>query len=877
MPSRLLCSILLSLMLCVGSAYAQTKYSVTGTVTDSISVPLAGASIRLISKSDTLKTATNDQGQFTFNNIQWTAFRLKVSYIGYFDLLKDIDASQHGDKVTLPNLILKIDTNSLNEVIIKDRVRPVVLKKDTVEYNLAAFRGNDSEMISELLKRLPGLRIDADGNMSMNGKPVTKLRVNGRDFFTGNIKEFIGQLPAGLFTKAQIINDYGRTAEFTGVKKDFTQTLNLVTQPGMDNGIFGPLSAGGGTNNQRSAGVNANYWKSARQIGLNSGLLTSKNSVGNNNNKTLNFSLGDNIGKSLTLNSNYHLFDNSIGSESNSFSETVNSLGKINNEVSSTNDVNNNNQALSANLSYTPKKFYLNMDISAGFSKSANESSSNSQQTGVVQQGLINESINTAKNPTMGVNLTIGRVINEKNRLTGSFSYNHSNSTSEAKINQNIRYYDTLGVLKKDSVFNSLVSNDGSTQNLGFNITYSATITPKSNLDVVYNFSQTLQHTLLETRQINPLYGLSRIDSLSSDNHNDLNNNQLNLSYRQEMSKMNLNIGMSIQRNGQSGSYEGRTEKVNIATYNFAPTINLDYTPSDKNQLSFNYSAFAQPPSIEQLRPIRDNRNLQNIIIGNPNLKTGINHNIEGNFRNVNAKNDHTFSVGFSASMFQNQITSNTVIVKDTLNSLKQITTFVNASGSNTIGLKYYYAVPFKINETISKVEYNGDINFNRQLIYTDNVRSFNNSRHIQQAIRTSISLKKVSGNAEVNYSQTTNSFAIGQGLNNKVSDFSFRISGQVNITERSSFSVNLSKSFIKGYTNVGSNNPFIVNASATHRFFKNKLNVDLSASDIFNQTNRFNQWAYGNSVVYSKTNYVTRFFVLSCHYNLSKFGSGLR
>ncbi|GAA4319804.1 TonB-dependent receptor [Mucilaginibacter gynuensis] len=853
---------------------AQSSYNIKGNITDSTTTPLEGANIRLVLGTDTLKFTSNNKGEFTINGIKRPAFQIMVSYLGYFDFAKNITIPDNNTELTLPAIVLQVDTSNLNEVVIKSKTRPIVLKKDTIEYNVGSYRGSNEEMIQELLKRLPGLRVDKDGNLTSGGKPVTKLRINGRDFFTGNVKEFIKQLPAGIFTKVQIVNDYGRDADFTGIKKDYTQTLNLVTKPGMDNGVFGSLSASAGTNRQLGGGIGANYWKAMKQLSASGEVRTMKNAVGSNNYKSWGLTFGNDIAKKLNLSSSYRYNNSSGSAQNNTYSESISSIGKINNDVNSIMANSSSQHNFSTNLTYNPdKKTYINFGANLSLAKSTNSLFSDAQQTGIIKQGLVTNSLGINKTPNMGINLTVGRSLDTNNRLTVNLQFGQNPAKSTQRIDRNIRYYDTLGNFKKDSVFNSLLTNNGRSQNLSAGITYTAILTKKANLDVIYNINQNKQRNDLQTDLIEPPNGLSKIDSLSNNNHNTVTNNQLGINYRWEGTKLRTTIGINAQRNAQSGLYEGRTEKVSNATFNLSPVFNLSYSPSTKDQFEIGYYGYNQPPAIDQLQPVRDTRNLQNVIIGNPNLKSAFNHSINSNFRHVNPENQQMISFGLNTSFTQNQILSNTIIEKDTLNSLRQVTTFINAGGSNNTSGNYSWNIPIKIGKTKLNTELGGWVGFSRQVVYTDNVKSYNNSRNITQSVRAMLNLTKFSSEVNVTYSQSFNHYVVGQGLTSKISQWTINASQRLNLSENTSMDMNISKTFLHGYTNINTNNPFIVNASASQQFFKHKLNISIQASDIFNQTNQVGQYTNGNSIVTSRSNFITRIVLISCSYSINNFG----
>ena len=243
---RILLFLLFNLF-CSGYAIAQATNKVSGTVKDSANRVLPGASVRIVSGKDTLQAVTDFRGKFSISGIVAATALLSIKSLGFNPLDIQLDFKS-GQKHTNVPYFLQRDKNTLKEVVITTQVIPVRVLKDTAEYNAAAFQVRENDRVDELLRQLPGLRFDRDGRLISMGQPTTKLRVNGEDFFTNNVKDFITQLPADIIAKVQIINDYGDESSFTGNKSGESQKmLNLVTKPGRGKGNFGNTALYAGT------------------------------------------------------------------------------------------------------------------------------------------------------------------------------------------------------------------------------------------------------------------------------------------------------------------------------------------------------------------------------------------------------------------------------------------------------------------------------------------------------------------------------------------------------------------------------------------------------------------------------------------------------
>jgi len=209
--------ILLFNLLLAGNAFSQVNNRVTGTVKDSLNKAITGASIIVVSGADTLRGVTDFRGKFGLSGIRTYRVELTVKSMGFMPHEQTVTFPANRRLVNLPIFLAK-DKNTLKEVVITTQVIPIRVMKDTVEYNAAAYLVRENDRVEELLRQLPGISFDREGRALAMGKPMNKLRIDGEDFFTNNVKDFIGQLPADMIAKVQVINDDGDEANCTGIK-----------------------------------------------------------------------------------------------------------------------------------------------------------------------------------------------------------------------------------------------------------------------------------------------------------------------------------------------------------------------------------------------------------------------------------------------------------------------------------------------------------------------------------------------------------------------------------------------------------------------------------------------------------------------------------
>ena len=178
--------IALTLSLSVKS-FAQTGRDVHGTIQDSTKVTLPGSTVKLVTATDSITTVTDAKGAFLFPGVKAAQFSLVIQSIGFEPVRKHIVLDNTNQPVFLRPIILKPSTTMLNTVVVAD-VLPVKIKEDTVEFNTAAYKVRDGAPIEDVIRKLPGADVDASGNITFQGKSVTKVRVNGKDFFWWRFK-----------------------------------------------------------------------------------------------------------------------------------------------------------------------------------------------------------------------------------------------------------------------------------------------------------------------------------------------------------------------------------------------------------------------------------------------------------------------------------------------------------------------------------------------------------------------------------------------------------------------------------------------------------------------------------------------------------------
>jgi hypothetical protein len=261
--------VLIAILLITGTgANAQ---SVRGRLLDlNENKPLRGATLSLTSLRDSAQifnSISDSAGRFEFGALDRDSFILNVSFIGYEDF-KQIVAVRDS-AVNLGTLFIPRSIKQLGEVTVVTKTPPAQQKADTIQYNASQFKVNPDATAEDMMKKLPGVTVDKQGNVTAQGDQVRKVTIDGRDFFGDDATAALRNLPAEIIDKIQVFDRLSDQAQFTGFDDGNTQrAVNIVTKSNMRNGQFGRLYAGYGTDDRYSAGGNVSFFKNNRRISL---------------------------------------------------------------------------------------------------------------------------------------------------------------------------------------------------------------------------------------------------------------------------------------------------------------------------------------------------------------------------------------------------------------------------------------------------------------------------------------------------------------------------------------------------------------------------------------------------------------------------------
>ena len=245
----------------------QTTHSISGRVYDEAGEALPSANVSLLLPDGKLRTGatTAKDGSFVLRGITSGSYTLRVSFVGYKTLTR---AVQMGSKdLPLGTLTLEEDGAVLSDVNVVAKANEVVVKGDTLEYNATSYTTQQGAAIIELLKKLPGASVDEKGQVTVNGKTVSQIMVDGKRFFEGDPKVALNNLPAELVDKVQVMDRESESSRMSGFSDGNEETIiNLTIKAGKKRGLFGTAFVGGGTDKRYEASAMLNRFTGDNQL-----------------------------------------------------------------------------------------------------------------------------------------------------------------------------------------------------------------------------------------------------------------------------------------------------------------------------------------------------------------------------------------------------------------------------------------------------------------------------------------------------------------------------------------------------------------------------------------------------------------------------------
>ncbi|MBD1393714.1 outer membrane beta-barrel protein [Mucilaginibacter glaciei] len=690
---------------------AQTRV-VQGTILDTTKLSLPGSNIKLTSeKGDSVITIADVNGKFAFPAVKGTKINLAITSIGYQAIIKHYTLDAATTPVTLPVITLKSDTRQLATVTIVG-VNPVVFKEDTVQYSVAAYKVRENAPIEDVLKKIPGLDVAKDGSITAQGKAVTKVRVNGKDFFGGDVLSATKNLPADVIESVQVVDDYGDQAALTGVRTgEPNKILNFTIRKDKNYGYFGQATAGDGsdllsknpgvTNDNRYLGlVNFFKFKGDQQIsvlgslnntnvntfsfgsatggaaggggfggggggggrgnalrGGSTGSTTNANGITNAHSLGLNFR--DQWGKTLSVYGSYSFSDNTTFTNSTTLQTNNFSTPSTSNQISQ--ETNNPiNHRFNFNLEWKPDTLnYLKVTPTFTYSGADVTSFDNvtSTRSGTTNLAYTSNSFSNTTSPNYGITGFYNHKFKGTRR---NLNIGFSGSTSPNYQYDNPTYNYTIGV--PTAPINQVIFTDSRTTAYGANVSYLEPIGKVSFLELRYDLNHSFTTSNKETDTLytsNP-DRYHRYDLLSNNYNYTFTTNRFAVNYKVIEKKYNFTLGVGAQPATLSGVNLKTNLSTSISTFNIIPTASFNYNFSRSQSFRLNYNGSSNQPAFNQLQPVIDFSNALYPVQGNPDLKPEFTNNLSLQYNAFSFQTGNIFLIRAQFTQTDNKIVQST-------------------------------------------------------------------------------------------------------------------------------------------------------------------------------------------------------------------------
>ncbi|MEJ6982342.1 outer membrane beta-barrel protein [Pedobacter sp. P351] len=853
------------------------QFFVKGTVQDSSGLPLTGAIIRLKSPLDSIAGTADINGSFVFKNLKGSDFTLSAAFLGFQTFVKHYKFEIAKNEIILPVIKLGSSSSNLSEVVVT-AVLPVKVKEDTLEFNAKSYAVREGDAVEEVLKKLPGVTVDKDGNVTTQGKPITKIRVNGKDFFGTDVATAIQNLPADIVKNLQVIDDYGDQARLTGIKSgEPEKILNINIEEDKKKGYYARGTGGMGNEDRYLANIRANTFKDNRQFAFNATM----------NNTNIRGGAGDGITNSKGLNLNYRNEWNKLSADGgygfnnrdNSTTGTMyrqtiySSFSRFDNQ-NNTSKNQNNSHNFWGNIEY---KFdtlnYIKLSPNFSFNNSTDQ---NFGLTNTIQQTISSLRDNRSTGNSLSANAGTNLFFNHKFLKAGRnfsiwSSIGYSKGESDADSQNDYINTDSTGAVTEINQ-NQLTDNLNNSLRTVLNLSYTEPLSKTSFLELSYNHSRTNNSTSRDTREVDNLGQETINPALSNLYEYNFTTQRLGLNYKFISPKYNYTLGMSAQPAFLEGLDLTRSITTNKKTFNWIPSARLVYYFSKQKALTANYYGRSNQPGFTQLQPLTDNSNLQNTIVGNPDLKPEFNHgmNLEYNQSDWNA--GYTL---FSTISF-NQTNDKIVTTRDTIHdmsNIRQRTSYINTDGFYNLRGNYTYVKPF--NERKYTLTFNGGAYYNNYIAFANSQRNIGRNLVLEQGLKFRVDFKDIM-DAEINTSYSINKtkYSLESSTDRQTNKIILGLSGRNYFFKDLTFGYDFSKNINQGFVNSGNPNPMILNLMAEYRFLKGNMgSLRLQGFDLFNENTGISRDVFDNEIVDRQTNRLARYFLLSFNLRLRKFG----
>jgi hypothetical protein len=912
--------IIATLFCLAGKAYSQSG-TIDGVLKDtSANKFLSLATITVFNAKDTALITyrlSNDEGKFKVPNLPLDVnLRMVVSFSGYAGFRKEFILTAQKPLLNFDTICLQPASGLLNEVVVFAERPPVVYRQDTIEFNANAFKTLPTALLEDLLKKLPGVQVNKNGEIFVNGQRASRLMVDGKSFFGDDPKMATKNLPANIIDKVQVVDNKDAIAQNTdGDISNIGKVINITLKKAAKKGVFGKLYSGAGSLQRNEMGAIANVFKDTLQLsllafsnninrsgftlkdvqstggfdrsGYNSMMTTSN---GNRQGFALNnISFGGtedglNTTSGLGFNLNHapnkrkaFSFQYFYGQTLTNLLETENKQQFIADTNVNTSTFRNSNTASysnTVNIGYLAKPDSLtDIDIKIGYAhtkivqKNEITVSTINNKIGNLSNG-IGDLFGKEINPWYHQDITVTRRFkNKKGRILTFYHGLSYRNNEDDKIAESVNQF--LIPTSSSNTFEQLRSNKNPVLDISNFINFVEPISKKLTLRLgmrqgYINSKQTVNTFL---KDVNDEYNILD-NSLSTGYKRTQNRISASAGLSYKINKVTLTLGAAVLAQNIQNDFSNNTISINQKLVNIVPNARVQW-----KKFTLQYSMNVQAPSINYLNPVADNTNPFYIKLGNQNLLPAKRHNINGwgNIHDNKSNSDINFNIWGG-------VTDNDVVNASTIGNNGVVTIYpINANGTINLGSGANFNKEYKNSQKfIFSYGLGLYCGYQQRKVFVNSIESREKSLTLNPNFRITLNWNDV-----VEFTPSINkSFQKSIFTNNNINPININTTGsEAEIIVRWPKKLVWESNVIYTYN---SSRPeglpktnTLWNAGFTYLFLKaDKGQFKLSMFDILNSNNTVNSYSYANIRNDRETNVLKRYLLATFTYNIRKLGS---
>ena len=899
----------------------QNTVALSGSLIDSEGEPLIEATVKLLSARDSQfvkGTTTNFDGVFKMAQIKPGRYILTASYIGYEPLDTTLRLGRTAN-VKLKPILMRSSSIMLKEAVVHGVKTPIKVMEDTVEYNADSYHTQPNAVVEDLLKRLPGVEVGTDGAITANGKTVSKILIDGKEFFSDDPQVASKNLPANMIEKLQVVDRKSDMARLTGVDDGEDETvINLTFKRGMNQGWFGTAETGYGTDDRYMASFNVNRFWNGNQVTL-LGNFNNTNQLGftdSNGNRFRRFGGNNGITESRALGLNFNVGKEDIiriggdvmWSNTDRKSITRQEREYLFSDYSTFAKINKysrdrgNNFRGDFRVLWKPDSFNT-LEVRPNFSLNFNKSRS-TENTDYFNRHHEHASHNATGSNSDGDSYEFGgRIIYShsfKNHRGRSFSlssnYRYSNVIeNESSFSDFIRLLeddpdnemdipDKLDQYNDNKTWsNQIMGQFTWTEPLGdvsngnyLTFSYRANYRWNNADKLVYNLPDDYDLGIYPPVTIGPGGSYIPVEpdpKYSNRYRNNYFNQQIRAGYRKVTKNANLEVGLAlVPQMSKSIFLDNADKNIDRWVWNYAPFLRYRYKFSKQSSIQVNYRGQSSQPSMTQLQPVLDISNPTNQIQGNPNLDPSFNHNLMVRYQNFSMESQRSVMLMANIQMTQNAIISATQMYENG----SRLTRYINVNGVWNGRLMNMFSMPFRN----KKWSFSNHIftNASRTIGYNNNQK--NTSLTFMVSENPGITFRPDNFELELRprYSlQTPHNTVQVQG-NQTVHSYGGRFDGSYYTSWGLTLQTDINYSATSGYAAGYNTRTWLWNATLSQQFLKSKsLTLAVKVFDLLNQRSNIRRTVTANYIDDIEYNSLTRYFMVTLSYRFNSFGKGNR